>query len=505
MTILKKYDLLQTLLQGFEFTVSDCIKELVVEVNLQEKYWLTMIVYDSEGKVRGQFIHGNSSNTLTINCEVEKDPRCFAGSLPDGDWKVEILIENDKTKGNRSIDQYDLITIGHIVIKSEEALDEREKTFHEKGENRSYAQLESLVPNGKNNSIISRTNFNGKKQYNFFNNIVFKNDSCWYKGDFHTHTVYSDGQMKQEENICSAINQGLDFFVATDHNLVPSYWVDNNNFLVIPGTELTSIFGHTNLIGTYHSPFQDNSLFDLCTNQGMNRLIRSRDEDTIFSINHPFLTQWKWLFRETLLEDIDTIEIINDPTYYDNNLASHTALKAWNLLLNDGFKITGIGGSDSHMRPGETYEGSLLPSLIGDPITYVYANNLSCISIVSGVKSGKVVVSRIGFIDFQIDGKCPGDKIKQSQGIAQVSIDADSDFFIQWIVNGKIVNQVFGSKSKFRFDFTNIIYAWIRVDIYSHDGNLYGFTNPIYYGEKNTSMETWGQILDLIEEEKIND
>ena len=80
----------------------------------------------------------------------------------------------------------------------------------------------------------------------------------WYKGDFHTHTVYSDGKMTRERNIESAKNQKLDFFVATDHNIMTHYWPVDHEVVMFPGTELTSPLGHANFL------FAEKPIFTNC-------------------------------------------------------------------------------------------------------------------------------------------------------------------------------------------------------------------------------------------------
>ena len=40
-----------------------------------------------------------------------------------------------------------------------------------------------------------------------------------------------------------------------------------------------------------------------------------RKEHWLFSINHPFLYIWKWLYGDLRLDGVHCLEIINDPTY----------------------------------------------------------------------------------------------------------------------------------------------------------------------------------------------
>jgi len=43
---------------------------------------------------------------------------------------------------------------------------------------------------------------------------------------------------------------------------------------------------------------------------------------------------------------------------------------AWKTIWESGYRMYGIGGSDSHMAPEERYPGSDLPSIYGDPTVY---------------------------------------------------------------------------------------------------------------------------------------
>ena len=71
----------------------------------------------------------------------------------------------------------------------------------------------------------------------------------WYRGDFHTHTTLSDGRMTPEQATQFAEERGLDFFVVTEHNTLPSSW-PKSRLLVIPGVEITTYGrGDWNIIG----------------------------------------------------------------------------------------------------------------------------------------------------------------------------------------------------------------------------------------------------------------
>src|SRR5699024_5387139 len=355
---------------------------------------------------------------------------------------------------------------------------------------RNKIKTDKLIWNNEDTATFSLNNID--------HNQVFQTEKKWYKGDFHTHTIYSDGEMTREENIEMANKQSLDFFVATDHNIVPTSWYDSSNILVIPGTEVTSTLGHFNIINLNTSPFVKNRIRDMYDEKGTNEIIAQDYGDALVSINHPFLKGCPWIYRDTNMDKIDTIEIINDPTYPDNLEAIEHALTAWNLLLNDGYKITGIGGSDSHLRPDDHYDGNSEPSLIGDPGTYVYCDELTASNLMDSVRKGHVTVSRGGFISI-IDGEfLPGETSNLCEGKVFAEVDTDDDIYIEWIVDGEKVKTSKTKSDSYSFDFNESMYHWIRVDIRYPDGRLYGFTNPIYFGEKQPQIKVWDEILQEI-------
>ena len=455
--------------RDYVINVQNEIESLYIDVHVSKGVWATCMIYDPNNYLRGQLLLTGDARSILIHKQAHKsNPYTVPGEIYEGEWRINVSFLCNEN-----------IEAGGIW-----------------GECAVYAN--ELVPGTVK---LDKWNWTDEKKSSFQLTLyqseeVYQHEKRWYKGDFHTHTTFTDGEMSREENVGMAKKQQLDFFVATDHNIVPTSWYDKTDMLVIPGTEVTSPLGHFNIINPNTSPFAKCKVSDMYEEKGTNKIINQNYGDALVSINHPFLKGCPWIYEETVIEHIDTLEIINDPTYPDNRVATEKALIAWNVLLNDGHQITGIGGSDSHLRPTDTYEGSTEPSLMGDPGTYVYCAQLSAKQLMDSVRKGNVIVSRGGFIHFT-DGHClPGEESVLFKGILSVEVETEDAIYIEWIVDGEIKKRAYTNVHTYPFHFSETEYHWIRVDIRNTDGTLYGFSNPIYFGKKEPKIHKWKEVLE---------
>ena len=61
----------------------------------------------------------------------------------------------------------------------------------------------------------------------------------WYKGNVHTHTTNSDGELSPKEVISLYKNKGYDFLAITDHNkLTYNQELRKEGLHLIPGEEI---------------------------------------------------------------------------------------------------------------------------------------------------------------------------------------------------------------------------------------------------------------------------
>lgn len=243
----------------------------------------------------------------------------------------------------------------------------------------------------------------------------------WYRGDLHTHSGQSDAQCRSlggRPSPCplfltlkAAADHGLDFVVVTDHNvtshvaelagLAPYF----DTLLVIPGREMTTQSGHYNLLGV--ADFVEfrlgsakaptiNAMFDA-----------SKSTGALISINHPEIPTSEdclgcgWNAPDTDYRRVQSIEIANggiaaETGGFDDGPGSGVAF--WEALLQRGYHLTGVGGSDNHDaidgRRGTSPVGAQSP--VGKPATVVYATSLAQPAILDAIRGGRVFIDLEG-------------------------------------------------------------------------------------------------------------
>lgn len=464
------------------FNVDSDFDWMKLSLSFTKKGWYSLFIWDPAQNLRAQALYINETKNITLSTNPEiTNFSSVPGPILKGEWKLEILAATYKANPDYTL----TYECGQATVESEI------KSF---------------------DSWIEGTDHNNGFKLNLYDSSkVLKQEQKWYKGDFHTHTTESDGKMTPERGMEQAKKMGLDYFTATDHNILPTKWL-KDDLLVIPGIEITSTKGHFNALGLttwvdWRPTCADGGME---TDEGMTRILgEARKAGAIVSLNHPMLKPWEWQYKNTPLSAFDVIEIWNDPTYKDNPKATEEALSLWSILWNDGHRIYGIGGSDSHLLPEDSYEKNGPPSVIGDPATYVFAEELSADSILLGVRKGNVYVSRGPVLDCDVKvndiGYKPGKDLKHTSDDKEIhftyeltyeNIPEDSSLY--WILNGtnhltcKLQQSGKISESfKWNKDETN----WLRFEIRKQNGELLVFANPVYLGEKQPTIHTWGELL----------
>lgn len=228
----------------------------------------------------------------------------------------------------------------------------------------------------------------------------------WYQGDLHAHTMHSDGFQcadgRGSNSPCSAHlvasaaeRRGLDFAAVTDHNTTSHHHglvevqARHPELLVLRGQEVTTFHGHANVFGTSeiidfrigHPGVTAAAVFGHVRRLG-----------ALVAINHPgratgeACTGCGWDAPQTDYALVDAIEVVNGHT-----VSGPTAGEPfWHARLNEGHRLTGIGGGDDH--GGSTRQGSA----VGTPTTVVYADALSEAALLAGIRAGRVYIKTRG-------------------------------------------------------------------------------------------------------------
>ena len=351
---------------------------------------------------------------------------------------------------------------------------------------------------------------------------IYKKGKGWYKGDLHTHTRLSDGKESPERVMEKAHMMKLDYYMATEHNVMHTAWPESD-ILVLPGVELTTSLGHANLFGLRGRPDFINDVLEQSSNDkallGLLKYIAGwcRGNRVLFSINHPFLYEWKWLYNELPLEDVSCLEIINDPTYESVETAhaheaNEQAVRMADLLWADGYQICAVGGSDSHNRIDELYEGATEPSIAGDPATWLYMEELSAQNVYGALRNCHACITRyideFGIELFADEEKIyPGGEINREANIIswKISIKTKTHkpaLFV--MIDGEKTELLLKSMDDVHYEGSGVIslsnekYCWMRFGAAGEAGEFMMYTNPIFKGTKKHSLHTFGEAKEML-------
>ncbi len=243
----------------------------------------------------------------------------------------------------------------------------------------------------------------------------------WYRGDLHMHTAHSDGGCTTGEaprapcpvyrTVLAAQAAGLDFIAVTDHNttsqaealaeLQPAF----PDLLLMTGREVTTFQGHANVFGpTAFIDFRLGSK-SVPTVRALQQAVKAAGG--VFSINHPAVPSGEqcmgcgWTVPDTDYDAVQAIEVANGGN--EKALGGFEGVLSgvpfWEAQLNQGRRITAIGGSDNH-DAGIPHDK---PSAVGRPATVIHAGGLSTEAVLAGLRAGRVFIDLDGTRDRFLD------------------------------------------------------------------------------------------------------
>ena len=337
-----------------------------------------------------------------------------------------------------------------------------------------------------------------------------RSEPAWYRGDLHMHTAHSDGSCTSLGGakvpcpvfvtLEAAAHRGLDFIAVTDHNTTSHYAAMRelapyfDTVLLIPGREITTFHGHFNLLGT--EDFLD---FRLGSKEvpDMNSLLRSASMlGGVISINHPNAPTGEvcmgcgWTPNPPAeLSLVQAVEAVNAGA----EEGPYSGLSFWERQLNQGFRLTAVGGSDNHtpQRPLDQV-GS-----VGSPTTVVHATALSTPEILGAIRAGHVFVDLTATRDRLLEMRAKsGEQLASMGDVLDAAPEADVTFQMHTedvdgaslvlIEDSNPVTGLTGGKLSGPEQSTEFHWKsdgkrhWFRADVRGPDGKLWLLGNPIY-------------------------
>ena len=307
----------------------------------------------------------------------------------------------------------------------------------------------------------------------------------WLRGDFHAHTTLSDGSSSPAELLNEGFFKNLDFFYISEHGILSTSFPEKAGITVYPSYEITTCSGHLNLHGLRYIPENILSLGPSPEWRLLeNILAEAKKNRVLVSINHPMLYPWQWLYNDLPLSMIDAVEVITDPYAFEDGApeANEKAVALLDVLWNTGYRIAGIGGSDTHSE----YSASRL----GQPVTQVYAEPGSMQSILSAVKNCRAAVytDLDCTFEYRITGKeiLPGTELESYENTdLEIFFDPGKDpeiYVLRIIENGFSVKEI----ETLPFKKTSAVFKWagssdwVRCEIRDNKNMIRAFINPVY-------------------------
>ncbi len=343
----------------------------------------------------------------------------------------------------------------------------------------------------------------------------------YYRGDLHGHTQASDGMLNDEQAVRLLDQQRLDYMAITEHNLI-TFGHRSGRVMIVPAFELTLPQGHLNVYGVDQSDTLDALWSRFETKEAtLRHLVPAlHDRGHLVSVNHMFLRPWAFEATGVPVTAIDTIEIICDPTYADSPAANEKAVDFVDFLWSLGKRVYAVGGSDSHNPPTQPYEGSELPSIYGDPATWVFCEGLSIENLVHAIRRGHSYVARFITLDISIDGgrRLPGDRVPREASTFDYEVrvvdfghrgtsGAISELTGEIVLDGIVIASVPLSADQPAFGVRDVVSLvhdreswWLRASVRDRAGLIVAYVNPIYGGEVTYGEETVDDLIAAFEQ-----
>ena len=240
--------------------------------------------------------------------------------------------------------------------------------------------------------------------------IFLQNDNAvWLKGNLHSHSVFSDGQLTPEAMKEAYKHHGYDFLAITDHDFyTDTRYLSDKDFTMIQGFELWA--NNASNDKDIHIHFLwDKTPEGVEPNQPLHLPERTgkaasafsyamREKGAFVMLNHP---HWSMLTSPEVDDEnpYHAVEIINYASEWLENTGDGSVF--WSEMLYRGCRLWGAGGDDNH---NDFEIDSMYCDSFGG-FTVVKARDRSPEAIIEALKTGSFYTSTGPQIyDFYVDG-----------------------------------------------------------------------------------------------------
>jgi len=306
----------------------------------------------------------------------------------------------------------------------------------------------------------------------------------WYRGDFHTHTIHSDGGWDVADLVAFALDNHLDFITLSDHNTVtglrPFERACPESLLPICGIELTTFWGHALVLGR-------REWVDWRIQPGRREMAQIVTEveaqGGLFVIAHPeaigdpYCTGCSWLYPDVRPGAARVVEVWNSPwCSASRNEAGLELAFEW---MSRGLRMVLTAGTDRH---------DLNYPAPGHGFNTVYAEELSEAAILQAVRLGRLVLSSGPTLTLsaQASGQnlMPGDSCRIQAG-ETIRLSAEwggcpPGSRLDLVVDGEKRETTAGGPSA-SWDLPGGQTGWTLLTLRHPDGEMLALTNPIYF------------------------
>lgn len=299
----------------------------------------------------------------------------------------------------------------------------------------------------------------------------------WYKGNTHTHTLYSDGDSSPDDVVRWYREHGYNFVVITDHNVLVG--VDRLNadhgaageFLVIKGEEVSDLTPqgksvHVNGLGVDQlvRPQGGSSVTEML----QRNVDAVRAVGGVPHINHP---NFQWAISPSDLAPVANyrlLEIFNAHPAV-NNAGDSTkpgVETVWDMLLTSGQIVFGIAVDDAHHFKTPDAPGAAGP---GKAWVMVRAEQLSSDAILEALERGEFYASTgVEISEIAVTSK---------RIIVTVNQQPATTYRVQFIgKNGRVLKERSSNRASYRIRGKE---RYVRVKVIASDGTV-AWTQPTF-------------------------